>query len=326
MRIVAAGGADVTISSPLQSAGADGQTNSTSGIPTYDLLSGFNDTTWDRLRALGDNADGVAAASLGRLVALARLSGYHGATWDRLLSEGNDRDAIANTTLGNLQTLGFPHGYNGASWDRLLSEGNDRDAIANTTLGNLQTLGFPHGYNGASWDRLLSEGNDRDAIANTTLGSLQTLGFPHGYNGASWDRVRTLGGTSLDGLGQLSVSPAVPGASAVANLYVSISSTTTRQTFITPSSGKRIRIISASLAWDNSATALIGYYFGTGAAVATNPASAILAAQIDVDVNPYVSETWPDGSGPVGAVDEVVSGRAGSSAGSTYGVIVYREE
>ena len=256
MRIVAAGGADVTISSPLQSAGADGQTNSTSGIPTYDLLSGFNGTTWDRLRALGDNADGVAAASLGRLVALARLSGYNGATWDRLLSEGNDRDAIANTTLGNLQTLGFPHGY----------------------------------------------------------------------NGASWDRVRTLGGTSLDGLGQLSVSPAVPGAGVVANLYVSISSTTTRQTFITPSSGKRIRIISASLAWDNSATALIGYYFGTGAAVATNPASAILAAQIDVDVNPYVSETWPDGSGPVGAVDEVVSGRAGSSAGSTYGVIVYREE
>jgi len=255
MRIVAAGGADVTISSPLQSAGADGQTNSTSGIPTYDLLSGFNDTTWDRLRALGDNADGVAAASLGRLVALARLSGYNGATWDRLLSEGNDRDAIANTTLGNLQTLGFPHGYNGASWDRLLSEGNDRDAIANTTLGNLQTLGFPHGY-----------------------------------NGASWDRVRTLGGTSLDGLGQLSVSPAVPGAGVVANLYVSISSTTTRQTFITPSSGKRIRIISASLAWDNAATALIGYYFGTGAAVATNPAGAILAAQKDCDVNPYVGE------------------------------------
>ena len=292
MRIVAAGGADVTISSPLQSAGADGQTNSTSGIPTYDLLSGFNGTTWDRLRALGDNADGVAAASLGRLVALARLSGYNGATWDRLLSEGNDRDAIANTTLGNLQTLGFPHGYNGASWDRLLSEGNDRDAIANTTLGNLQTLGFPHGY-----------------------------------NGASWDRVRTLGGTSLNGLGQLSVSPAIPGASVVTTVRGVRVSSSVRATLVTPTSGKRIRIIS----WEvfQSTGTLNGgeLYFGTGATIATNGASAIGKMETFRPDFTNGFEGWPDGAGPVGAADEVLSFRSTASMADDQEFIVhYREE
>jgi len=296
MRIVAAGGADVTISSPLQSAGADGQTNSTSGIPTYDLLSGFNDTTWDRLRALGDNADGVAAASLGRLVALARLSGYNGATWDRLLSEGNDRDAIANTTLGNLQTLGFPHGYNGASWDRLLSEGNDRDAIANTTLGNLQTLGFPHGY-----------------------------------NGASWDRIRTLGGTSLDGLGQLSVSAVVPGASTVFGRYHAITSSSSRVTFRTPASGKRVRLTSVQVLQFGLVSNSFEVYFGTGANITTNVDKAAFDVHMDLPGSATYgvgsdSMVWPDGSGPVGAVNEVLSVRMSASSTTIHAFIITGRE
>ena len=291
MRIVAAGGADVTISSPLQAAGADALTNSTSGIPTYDLLSGFNGTTWDRLRALGDDSDGVASATLGRLLALARLSGYNGATWDRLLSEGNDRDAIANTTLGNLQTLAFPHGYNGASWDRLLSEGNDRDAIANTTLGNLQTLAFSHGY-----------------------------------NGATWDRVRTLGGTSLDGLGQLSVSPAVPGASAVKSLIATITSSTTRATMITPTSGKRIRVISASIYSDSATPTDAEIYFGTGAHIGSNTTTVIYETETDADNLPIPNITWPDGGGPVGAVDAVLSIRTTDSIDFARFIVHYREE
>ena len=294
MRIVAAGGADITITSPLQAAGADGQTNSTSGIPTYDLLSGFNGTTWDRLRALGDDGDAVAAASLGRLIALARLTGYNGATWDRLLSEGNDRDAIANTTLGNLQTLGFPHGYNGASWDRLLSEGNDRDAIANTTLGNLQTLGFPHGY-----------------------------------NGATWDRIRTLGGTSLDGLGQLSTSAAVPGAGVVQNIrFADAGSDTTRDTRITPASGKRIRVISIELVLDNeTVTGHFEIYFGTGENITTTPGNAIAELGQIADGAMVLNRDFPDGAGPVGAVDAVLSSRPTAGlGGNAVCVLQWREE
>lgn len=293
MRIVAAGGADITVTSPLQAAGADALTNSTSGIPTYDLLSGFNGATWDRLRALGDDSDGVAAASLGRLLALVRLSGYNGASWDRLLSEGNDRDGIANTTLGNLQTLGFPHGYNGATWDRLLSEGNDRDAIANSTLGNLQTLGFPHGYNGATWDRL-----------------------------------RTLGGTSLDGLGQAVVSLAVPGASVVKMLAFSFNATsTTRKTLIAPTSGKRVRISSISCMNPSGTATTIEIYFGTGDNALSDNTKGIFGMNGDLDAGMSGGLSFGDGQGPIGAADEVVSGRTGTNIGAEFdGVIVYREE
>ena len=256
MRIVAAGGADITITSPLQAAGADGQTNSTSGIPTYDLLSGFNGTTWDRLRALGDNADGVASASLGRLLALARLSGY----------------------------------------------------------------------NGASWDRLLSEGNDRDAIANTTLGNLQTLGFPHGYNGASWDRIRTLGDTSGQGLGQLSVSPAVPGASVVKAYSAEPSASTSRVTLVTPASGKKIRVIGIGGGWLNSAVCLVNFYFGTGANAQTNPGSMVGSLQIEEDATGGSPVMFPDGGGPLGAADEVLSLIRSSSSTTGQFWAVYREE
>ena len=294
MRIVAAGGADITITSPLQAAGADGQTNSTSGIPTYDLLSGFNGATWDRLRALGDDSDGVASASLGRLLALARLSGYNGATWDRLLAAGNDSDAIANTTLGNLQTLGFQHVYNGASWDRATLLSDAADAVATDTSFGLGSL-----------DRLT------------------------GFNGTSWDRIRTLGGTSLDGLGQLSTSGAIPGAGVVTTLLaIKTGTTTTRETIITPTSGKRVRIISCDCI-NNDGTITDGseVYFGTGTNITTNPASAIFLFDGEVGGPRVLGRGWPDGAGPVGAVDAVVSLRGiGGTAANTKALINYREE
>ena len=292
MRIVAAGGADVTISSPLQAAGADGQTNSTSGIPTYDLLSGFNGTTWDRLRALGDDADGVASASLGRLLALARLSGYNGATWDRLLSEGNDRDAIANTTLGNLQTLGFQHVYNGASWDRATLLTDASDAVSTDTS---------FGQGGVS--RLT------------------------GFNGSTYDRVRMLGDTALDGLGQVGVSLGIPGASVVKMLHVTLASGTARATAITPGSGKRIRILSVGLRSQTSTRAMFECYFGTGGGITTDTSKAIMDFNLDQDVSPNGFHNWADGSGPVGAANDVVSVRSSEDSGSSTAIVfVYREE
>ena len=293
MRIVAAGGADISITSPLQSAGADALTNSTSGIPTYDLLSGFNGTTWDRLRALGDDADGVASASLGRLLALARLSAFNGSTYDRLLSEGNDRDAIANTTLGNLQTLGFQHVYNGATWDRATLLTDASDAVATDTS-------FGQG-----------------GIVRAT-----------GFNGSTYDRIRTLGATSLLGLGQLSASPAVPGASTVTSVIkLTVSDSTTRVTVITPTSGKKIRVI-GWLARSGTATGhALEIYFGTGANVTTNPASAIADASMDNDNWANIGEDFPDGGGPVGAADEVLSLRTSVNvSGSNALVLHYREE
>lgn len=293
MRIVAAGGADITITSPLQAAGADALTNSTSGIPTYDLLSGFNGATWDRLRSLGDDSDGVATASLGRFLALARLSGFNGSTWDRLLSEGNDRDAIANTTLGNLQTLGFQHVYNGATWDRATLLTDASDAVATDTS-------FGQG-----------------AVARQTA-----------FNGSTYDRVRTLGGTALDGLGQQTVSLGIPGASAVTSFYTTSDPGTTRATIITPTSGKRIRIISVRQAcFGSAATGELEFYFGTGANISSNADKAIINIVIDTSSLVNNGQNWGDGSGPVGAADDVVSYRhsvVGTDAQRI--TILYREE
>jgi len=293
MRIVAAGGADITITSPLQSAGADALTNSTSGIPTYDLLSGFNGATWDRLRALGDDSDGVSSASLGRLLALARLSGFNGSTWDRLLSEGNDRDAITNTTLGNLQTLGFQHVYNGATWDRAT---------------------------------LLTDASD--AVATDTSFGQGGIIRPSVFNGATWDRQRSLGATALLGLGQLSVSPAIPGASAVQQFRkLTVSDSTTRATLIAPASGKKIRVL--SILWQTGSTTAATFHnwFGTGAAPSTDETKIFFNPRLDDGIQAWATQSWPDGGGPIGAVDEVVSMATGANiSGSGTCLIVFREE
>lgn len=73
-------------------------------------------------------------------------------------------------------------------------------------------------------------------------------------------------------------------------------------------------------------------YFGTGANLLTNPASAIFhaylaAAEVGDEVNnPSGSIVFPDGAGPIGAVGEIVSMRTSEdvSTGSTF-TIVYRE-
>jgi hypothetical protein len=258
MRIVAAGGADVTISSPVLSAGADGLTNATTGLIDYSLNSAFNGTTWDRLR-----------------------------------SEGNDRDGITPDTLGNLQTLGFSHVYNGSTWDRAT---------------------------------LLTDASD--AVATDTSFGQGTVNRLTGFNGASYDRVRTLGGTSLDGLGQLSVSGAIPGASAVKSLYHRVAaSTTTRETVLTPTSGKRIRIISIVQLADASVSLPTEWYFGTGANMSTTPANAITLSNGRADNTAADFQSWGDGAGPVGAADAVLSARnLNSSATQPYTVIQYREE
>lgn len=64
-------------------AAADALANPTTA-PVVAVVEGWNGAQWDRLRALGDDTDGVAQGTLGRLLAVARNSLYTGAsTWDR---------------------------------------------------------------------------------------------------------------------------------------------------------------------------------------------------------------------------------------------------
>ena len=183
------------------------------------------------------------------------------------------------------------------------------------------------GFNGATLDMVRTEGTDRDAIAAETLGNLQAIIFPHIFNGASWDRQRALGAASLNGLGQASVATAIPGASAVKSITDTVTTSTTRVTLVTPGSGKRIRVISVYINTQEAGGTLLDCYFGTGTNAQTTPANIVLTGSIPSTAASQISQTWPDGAGPVGAADEVLSWRNGNGGGNTKNITVhFREE
>jgi len=141
------------------------------------------------------------------------------------------------------------------------------------------------------------------------------------------DSVRTLGDDALDGLGQLSVSPAVPGAGTVQTVRHQIASSIVRETARTPAAGLRIRVISVSMHWGNATFNNLEIYFGTGANIGTNPTSAIHNAGLDLDTGSNQdSMVWPDGGGPVGAADEVLSVRAAISVAANASWLVHTRE
>ena len=128
----------------------------------------------------------------------------------------------------------------------------------------------------------------------------------------------------------LSPITAMPGASEVkAKRLVSGNPDTTRTTVLPPTSGKKIRVI-ALVIWNTSATdATIECYFGTGAQINTDDTKAIFEAgpsDNTVDTGNY-RLVLPDGAGPVGAVDDVVSLRSNTDLTSGIrGQLFYREE
>jgi len=238
------------------------------------------------------------------------------------LADGADETANPLFVASGLQ------GFNGATLDMIRALADNGDAVAVATLGRLAVIARNYGFNGTSYDRLRSEGTDRDAIAVETLGNLQTLGFLQGFNGASWDRLRTLGGTSLLGLGQLSVSPAVPGATTVLSTTLnSVSNATTRATVATPGSGLRIRMLSVEVSTTSGTRQEVEVYFGDGANQNSDITKAIARA---VTIEPGAANfyrSWPDGGGPVGIADEVLSWRSDFNATTANSLVAHwREE
>jgi hypothetical protein len=169
--------------------------------------------------------------------------------------------------------------------------------------------------------------DDSDAVAVGSIGAV-SLSRATGFNGSTYDRIRTLGGTSLNGLGQLSTSAGIPGASVVISILRPMnSSSTTRQTIITPTSGKRVRIISCRVTESAEQSVPICVYFGTGATQNTTKANIIGIYYSRGGVTASDGDNWPDGAGPVGAVDSIVSTVAlASVSGNPEVVIHYREE
>lgn len=97
---------------------SDGNADTLNGLLVGNFNFGFNGTTWDRLRAHGNNANAVTPLTLGVLDTNSYLYGFNGTNWDRLTSSGTNVNGVATVTLGYLNTRGFNYVFNGATWDR----------------------------------------------------------------------------------------------------------------------------------------------------------------------------------------------------------------
>ena len=77
---------------------ADALANPTTALNGNALLSGFNGTTWDRLRSEGTNADDDAVITLGVLATEAYNKVFDGTTWDRLRSGITTGSVLVDST------------------------------------------------------------------------------------------------------------------------------------------------------------------------------------------------------------------------------------
>jgi len=88
-----------------------------------------------------------------------------------------------------------------------------------------------------------------------------------------------------------------------------------------------VRVISVSVLSDALTTApgRVGVWFGTGAEYTTTVDNAIVG--FAPGTTGFQSQTWPDGDGPLGEVDEVVSWDTTTETETAlFLTIVYREE
>ena len=145
-----------------------------------------------------------------------------------------------------------------------------------------------------------------------------------------------VGGIALDAAGRVKVTgpsanapvAAMVGASEVKVKQDDIGATSaTRATFLTPTSGKKVRVVSVQISTFGLTTNpdCVYVYFGTGAAYATNDTKCISAG--NPGLNGSYFRQWPDGAGPGGAVDDVVSWRTQTETETALRVaLIYREE
>jgi hypothetical protein len=160
--------------------------------------------------------------------------------------------------------------------------------------------------------------------------SLFTTSFLYGLApDGQWNRARTLGNTAGAGLGVLATAPWIPGASDVTSRRVSIGGTSETAAEVIPSSGtsKKIRIISVGVmsAANSTDPSRIEVYFGTGANITTNAGKEV--AEMYTGTSGADREVWPDGGGPVGIANEILSWRTSAETETALSIIVhYREE
>jgi hypothetical protein len=133
-------------------------------------------------------------------------------------------------------------------------------------------------------------------------------------------------------VGTISVSAATIGASEVKNIRGLVANTTTKATLLTPTSGKRVRLVAASYVGEGQGTIFMELYFAAGTNITTTAGNEIWEGYHRYESaasSPLLGDNraWPDGAGPVGAVDEVITMRTDAALnGETSWILHYREE
>lgn len=128
---------------------------------------------------------------------------------------------------------------------------------------------------------------------------------------------------------EITAGGAVPGE--VTSFIDNYGNVSGRRTEVTPTAGRRIRIVSIQN-WCSALASNANYtqiYFGTGAAYNTNTDKAIGTLRNDTaSPNPQTFLGWPQGRGPIGAVDEVLSLlKSFTAAGEdSYFIVHYQQE
>jgi hypothetical protein len=179
-------------------------------------------------------------------------------------------------------------------------------------------------YDGAAWQPL------RSAVVGAVADDAAAAGNPIPVAGLADDTTPDsvdegdTGTLAMTLARELYTRPMRRGAGEVTPAIHSMTGTA-RETVVTPTSGKKIRIISVSVHSNDTAAANSAFYFGTGAAYTTDEAKAIGQYRLDDAVWNQEIQTWPDGGGPVGAVDDVLSMKLNVSSNAT-ATIHYREE
>ena len=120
------------------------------------------------------------------------------------------------------------------------------------------------------------------------------------------------------------VAAYTPGASEVKSFnLLSGDPTYTRQDLVTPTSGKKVRVIALGSKSGSATDTQVDFWFGPGAGVTTTPANMVMSFNhTDNTVNAGPRQiVFPDGGGPVGGVDEPLHVATGADVGA--GNILY---
>ena len=156
--------------------------------------------------------------------------------------------------------------------------------------------------------------------------SLNVFGFTHAQApDGSWDKLATLSDSGV-GFNVLAAAPWSIGASEVKAIRGNPTSTT-RATLLTPTGGKKVRIISVVMVANSTTATIAELYFDTGANIGSDATKYIYEFHADraAGNSDNGNLIFPDGGGPIGAADDVVSMRLSVTSDVFVGIL-YREE